>query len=340
MKFLNEFNAFQNKADQPNDFLSFIKDIQALFREEKAGHMECWEYSKPKYKGDKSGGAFYWSQLVENAGAYYLPRGDIECIQAALKTEAFKMRLSSVRTIIELGAGSEVSIAYKTLPFIKTCKNSEAYFACDMALHQAQNACDFLSSSLSIATHAVQRNFLHGAIPVHTGVTSVIVWGGTLYNIQGKLNENAEPKLASTLKRFKSGMKSGDIFVTTFDPTFNPVKVKMAYNELSLKSQCLSILYLLAQTSMVQGNFNPDVWRHEPIWIEEVGQCAHALFPLFKQEFTIAGERFVVPAFKRFISNNSYKFTVQTMEKLFLEAGFKDVCIYQANEMALAYASV
>ena len=113
--------------------------------------------------------------------------------------------------------------------------------------------------------------------------------------------------------------------------------VLRAYNEPALKRQSVSWLYALKRDGIATGNFDPRVWVHEPIWFPDVMQCAHTIFPMFDQRITIDGHTIEIPAWRRFVSNNSYKFRPDVMIAAAKDAGLK-AHVIQHGPMAMLIA--
>ena len=102
-------------------------------------------------------------------------------------------------------------------------------------------------------------------------------------------------------------------------------------------SDITSSLYKLVRDNLVAGNFDPYKWKHQSIWVPETMQSAHTIYPLEDQEFELCGTKLFVPRFKRFVTNNSYKFKPQIMKDAAVEAGFIPLII-QHGPMALLIA--
>lgn len=324
----------------PNSkFDDIAKDAIALFTEQTQGHMERWEYSPSMFPHDPAGGSDHWADLVKNPGQYYLTNADTETIQWAVHQDELLKSISDIETVIELGPGSYEAILKKTVSFLKACPHLKNYIAVDATAEQATDAARTVSQTLSISTGMRGQNYLSTPLaPVEGKKSAIVMWGSSLGNIDGAANSNPFQKLARTLENFKQGLKSGDLLIFCFDTEFNEQKILNAYSEPSLKASILSSLYRLKRDGYVTGHFDPRLWRHESVWFPKVGQCAHMVYPLFDQSLNIADRTIHIPAWRRFISNNSYKFSQNTVAGAARCAGLSNMGFFQKGPIALLVA--
>lgn len=328
--------------DYALDFdVDFERDVLNLLTKKSSGHMEKWEYGVSRYKNDPAGGGEHWANLVHNPGHYYLTSDDIENISDAIKNQALQDEALGIHHIYELGPGSTDSILFKTLPFLSICPNLRRYTAIDSAIQQANNAGQIIADFMDIKTGSIKADFMSAPLKkVKTRKNAIIMWGSSLGNISGFAGDNPFFKLVKLLKFFKSALKKGDKIILCFDSEQNEEKVLLAYSELALRSQILSILYRMKNSDFIKGDFNPDLWRHQAVWYPEVSQCAHEVFPLVDQSFQISGHTITIPAWERFNSNNSYKFHPETLKSAAKRAGIKSNMVLQKNAMAMFVGTV
>ncbi len=269
-------------------------------------------------------------------GRYYLTDADIQAIGWAVNQPLLIDTLSDIETVVELGPGSFDAITRKTLPFLLSCKSLRQYVAVDAAFEQAQNASQNVAGFLNVEAQAVQANFMASDFRKSwSGKSAIVMWGSSLGNIEGSANEDASVRLASILENFRKGMDKDDLLLVCYDTERDGQKIIESYSELSLRAQILSTLYRLKRDGIVTGNFDPRIWRHEPVWFAEVGQCAHTVYPLFDQQVNIAGMTIKIPAWRRFITNNSYKFSPPTVRRTATKAGIEPLFCIQNGPIAL-----
>lgn len=319
--------------EEQNDF---VEEIISLFTGQCQGHMECWEYGPAAYEGDPAGGAEHWSCLVQEPGFYYPTKSDIRAVQWATNKEELLQKLSPIKTVVELGPGNKTSIEQKTIPFLKACADLEKYIVIDAAVEQAKEAGKLIERQLSLPHRAIEQNYIGSPLSKSWRERSaIIMWGSSLGNIEGHANEKPFPKLVQRLANFRKALTNGDLFIFTFDTETNKQAVINAYSEPALHASILSPLFHLKRDGLITGNFDPRIWRHEPVWFEKSGQCAHTIFPLFDQSFSISGINIKIPAWRRFISNNSYKFSPETVERAASKANIKPLMCFSDGPIAM-----
>ncbi len=326
-------------ADMESVPASYVSDCISLLSGKAQGHMEKWEYCPPLFPGDLAAGEEHWSALVKKPGKYYPAYEDERNIRHTVKLADFRKYLDGIETIVEFGPGCEDSLTGKTLPLLEEAASVRKYIALDSTDNIALMATRFISGRYKVDTGSVIMDFI--ASPLQKkwhGRSAVIMWGISLGNFPGGHGSDSFPKLVSMLGNIAKGLSSGDCLFASFDTETDGEKVLASYNEPNLKKQVLSILYRLARDGIAQGKFNPEKWRHEPVWVAKTLQCAHYVYPIIDQHFWIDGNEFSIPAMQRFISNNSYKYLPETIMKASAQAGFSSAEVFRNGPMAMLAA--
>lgn len=321
------------------DLDDIVHDAVALFTGQKQGHMERWEYGPSLFQGDPAGGSDHWADLVRKPGQYYLTNGDAETISWAVKQDELLNLIADVESVMELGPGSHEAIIKKTIPFLNGCSKLKQYIAVDATLEQAADASRTVKEVLSVETGVRSQDYLNTPItPIGERKSAIVMWGSSLGNIDGAENSNPFQKLAKTLENFKAGLQPGDLMILCVDTEQDEAKILNAYSEPSLRAQILSIVYRLKRDGYVTGDFDPRVWRHQSAWFPVMGQCAHTIYPIFDQTLNIGDLTIHIPAWQRFISNNSYKFSQSTITGAAKYAGMNSLGFLQKGPIALFIA--
>jgi len=320
-------------------FDDIVHDAVALFTGQKQGHMERWEYGPSLFQSDPAGGSDHWADLVRCPGKYYLTNGDAETISWAVKQDELLELVADVESVVELGPGSHEAIVKKTIPFLSGCPKLKQYIAIDATLEQAADAAKTVKDILAVEVGVRSQDYMNTPlIPINRKRNAIVMWGSSLGNIDGAANSNPLSKLARILENFKAGLRPGDLIILCVDTEHDEKIILNAYSEPSLRAQILSVVYRLKRDGYVTGRFDPKVWRHESAWFPAVGQCAHMIYPLFDQTLNIAGRTIHIPAWRRFISNNSYKFSQTTVKTAAKYAGLENVGCLQKGPIALFIA--
>ncbi len=313
-----------------------LLDAMNFFTGNRQGHMGKWEYGPSLFAGDPAGGGEQWARLVGNPGHYYLTEADIKTIKWATQQEQLRALLSDVKSVIELGPGSNQAIINKTIPFLSACPQLKKYIAIDATLEQATEAARLVRCHKHIAVGVSDQDFTAGSYDrFSTDKSAIVMWGGSLGNIEGCLGDDPFDKLVSALKTFLTSIKPKDVLMICFDTQSNEEAILKAYSEPDLRASVLSTLYRLKRDGYVSGKFDPRAWSHEARWIPETQQCAHTVYPLIDQAVHIDGKIIEIPAWQRLVANNSYKFLPAKVISAAYKAGFKSAFCLQAGPIAL-----
>jgi uncharacterized SAM-dependent methyltransferase len=318
--------------------VDFTQDALDMFLGNRHGHMGKWEYGASTFKGDPSGGAELWAYAIKSPGQYYPAQDERRLLHTFITSQDQKSALLNTRTIVELGPGSDDAIIEKTLPFLSLCPSAERYVAIDSSIEQASAACQIIERLQKMNTKAIQSDFAQDQFKrTWEGPATYIMWGCTIGNLSGFAGQNPYLSLVAEIRQLQKSLLKGDTLVLIFDTNDHEQTVLNAYNEPALKRQSLSWLYALKRDGITTGNFDPRLWVHEPVWFPEMMQCAHTIFPLFDQKITISGHTIKIPAWRRFVANNSYKFYPDVMIAAAEDVGLK-AHVIQQGPMAMLIA--
>ncbi len=306
-----------------------------FFLSQESGQMGSWEYGTSLFPNDPAGGADLWAEAINRPGAYYLAQGEGDLIQQALNDDILINQIKHTKTLVEFGPGSINAIEHKTLPLVKHCPNISKYIAIDGSMDQARQAAHIVTNACDVQSDMISADFTKGTFKRYwEGPATYIMWGCTIGNLHGQAGKDPYPSLIKEIEQLQKTLLIGDHLILIFDMNDDEQSVLRAYNEPALKRQSVSWLYALKRDGIATGNFDPRVWVHEPIWFPDVMQCAHTVFPMFDQSVTISGHTIHIPAWRRFVSNNSYKFHPDTMIAAAEDAGLK-AHVIQHGPMAM-----
>jgi uncharacterized SAM-dependent methyltransferase len=298
--------------------------------------MEKWEYWPADFPNDPAGGAAFWENLTRKPGKYYVHSADMSSIENALSQPLFQELFQDFDTVVELGAGSIKSIQEKTMPLLKNIKR---YIVVDLCKEQGIAAAQFVKQKTGIDSHFIQIDYNSTFVKnLARGRTAFVMWGCAIGNIEGHKNESADNKLLEIYRVFLANCNEGDAYIVPFDTEQDESKVLAAYHEPLLSKKFLSILFAAKKFGLITGQFDPEVWRHKSEFYQEVGQCAHILYPTKDQNFSIRGQNIHIKAFEPRIENNSYKFKEDAIRNILKQAGFSKTHIFSERPMALTMA--
>ncbi len=325
-------NLTVRQPDFPRETLT--QDALSLFSGKKAGHMGAWQYQKPLYEGDPAGGAALWSEFVKNSKDYYLFQADVDIIDQS--QAQLRELLQGVRTLAEIGPGSEKAVRFKTIPLLSLTPNDCQYIAIDCDEESAGGAAHFVQESFgrlasTLVTDAFQLRRFDADKPM-----ALTILGSTITNIQGDIGQSYHLRLAQLVQNYRSAMSDRDVLMATFDTNIDLPGLDKAYNHPDHAAFGVSAIHLMARECNIQGNFDPHQWRYEPIISLASRQVAHCVYPVCSQHFGLNGQELKIQAGQHFVMNNSYKYDPGDINRVMQTAGFNvEIVRVPANPMAM-----
>ena len=315
-------------------------DAVALFSRENEGHMGKWEYGPAWYSGDPAGGSVLWSDAIENAGAYYLTRDESAFIQRIVTETSLLKHLHVADVLVELGPGCRNALKMKTLPVLQNAIGLERYIAIDISEDFARESAQIVSKNASINADPMACDFFQPIRKTWGGRTGVMMFGMTVCNLVCRAGENPFPHLVRFLSNLREGLDSGDSLMISFDSETDEKRILDSYHTPGMRRFGTNIVHRLRRDGVAGGDFTPSLWRYEAVWIPATQQCCHTVYPLFDQTIWVDRHRFSVPAQRRLVVSNSYKYTPQTMIRAALAAGFQTPDILSHGSVGMLLATV
>lgn len=203
---------------------------------------------------------------------------------------------------------------------------------------QANLAKEIVEKNLGLRSNAIAADFTKSSFKrTWEGPATYVMWGGTIGNLPGFANTNPKSALTNEILQLQKTLLKGDSLVLIFDTNQDQRRILQAYSEHSLRQHAMSWLHALKRDGDAFGDFDPNVWSYEPVWFPDVMQCAHTVFPMFDQTVKIGRHTIEIPAWRRFVSNNSYKFRPDVMIAAAEDAGLK-AHVIQQGPMAMLIA--
>lgn len=320
------------------DDVAISSDALALFTKQNEGHMGKWEYGPSLYHGDPAGGADLWSEMVRRPGYYYVTKSDIALIKWAIRQELFQNYFKNINTFIELGPGSEDIVRQKTIPLIKSISSLTTYVALDISKDFAEKTAKVATKDLDVKAKGIAHDFSKPFLENSKGNSGFVLLGSTISNLECKAGENPFHKLSSLFKHLRTGMASGDVFMTTFDMGKGADRVLRGYRGKAAKRHGINLVHRLKRDGVVTGDFNPHAWQYEPVWISSTSQCCHTVYPVINQTIRAQGFEIRIPAYSSFVLNNSYKYKPEFVIWAAQTAGFHDCYTIIHENMAMLFA--
>lgn len=237
-----------------------------------------------------------------------------------------------------MGPGSEDIVRQKTVPLIKSIDSLRTFIALDISQGFAEKTAKIATKGLDIKSKGVAHDFSKPFLKKSKGNTGFVILGSTISNLECKAGENPFRQLSSLFKHLRTGMAPGDVFMTTFDMGKGADQILRGYRDKAARRHGINLMHRLKRDGVVAGYFNPHAWQYEPVWIAETSQCCHTVYPVVDQLIRVQGFDIRIPAFSRFVTNNSYKYNPGFVTWAAQTAGFDDCYTMSHRNMAVLFA--
>jgi uncharacterized SAM-dependent methyltransferase len=214
-----------SKPHQPElDANQIHKDFFDLFTSNQAKDLLKYAYQDP---------SLY--DAVTNSPDYYLFRDEVQLIQQ--HKDQLSEHLSGIKTLVELGPGSENGLSQKTLPLLNCAQDLHKYVAVDISQNYLEEIGPFIKSKTNLEVNLVQANFVEDSLKQISSPEpkALIMLGSTLGNFN-----NFET--SSLLNRLSQEVRPSDRLIITIDTNQNPVSLTAAYNSKANKNFILEIM--------------------------------------------------------------------------------------------------
>jgi uncharacterized SAM-dependent methyltransferase len=294
----------------------------ALFRRQKQGHLDPFQYSTPDYPGDVVDGARLWSEFLKRNPAYTIPAEEMALIRLAVPLlSRFKGEFDQ---FIDLGPGSIEAFRSKTAPLLAGLgpKTYRPIDSCTRFLAEIETVMRL--ENRDIPVQALCKNFLLDPLVPAEGA-SWIFWGGGGFSNIGTDTSDEIPvvPIRERMSLLIDLLSAGGKCLITFDTCRDAKRLVAAYNHPYFAQFNLNVLHRIRRDcpSIV---FDPFAWRYLAVWNPETFALEHHLVATRAQEIHLSRETISVLAGESFIVDNSFKFPIDIVSKIAASAGWRD----------------
>ncbi|MGH8557867.1 MAG: L-histidine N(alpha)-methyltransferase [Burkholderiales bacterium] len=267
-----------------------------------------------KYFYDKTGSLLF--ERICTLDEYYLTRVELQLLTSI--RDELAASIGPEAAIIEPGAGAGIKI--QTL--LDILESPVLYAPLDISE-------DFLLSSVK----AVQRRFpsLH-ILPLIGDFTRAMHWpkpqivDRRVVFFPGSTLGNFEPDDAvSFLKNIRALIGGKGALILGVDMVKPVAMLEAAYDDRQGVTQAFNKNLLVRINNELGGNFDPDRFSHKAFFNETANRIEMHLESRVDQEVKIDGHRFKLRKHERIHTENSHKFTLESIHNLTEQAGLNCV---------------
>lgn len=269
----------------------------------------------PKLFYDEAGSRLF--EQITELPEYYLTRTERAIFQASAK-EIIQQAGSNL-TLIELGAGN----ASKTAILIQAMCQRQLqveFYPVDVSAAALQSAVSSLNGSFPrLHVRPIVADYSHGLLQLASlsGRKLVLLIGSTIGNF--------EPGEAlHFLRCVRESMRPGDALLLGFDMVKSPRLLHAAYNDSQRVTARFNQNVLVRINSELGGDFAVDRFRHVAFWNRRRSRIEMHLESLQEQNVWVEQleKSFHFVEGETIHTENSYKFSANTINSLLQESGF------------------
>ena len=270
----------------------------------------------PKFFYDKNGSDLF--EKICKLSEYYLTRTEISKLRKlddkllAYMNEEFRL--------VELGSGS----SYKTrilLSMLEKLQKHVEYFPIDISTILKESATTLLDDYENLHMTGIIDNYESGLkfVKNYDDKKNLIVFLGSSFG-----NFDYEPGLRF-LDKINSSMKGGDLFLIGLDLAKDKNVLEHAYDDSHGITAQFNLNVLSRINSELDSNFNVDKFAHHVIYNESENRVEIYLRSLENQQVNItkAGIMLQIKRNELIHTENSYKYTIPKIKKMFSRTGFR-----------------
>lgn len=185
---------------------------------------------------------------VTQSSDYYLFREEATLI--AQNKDILTKHLQGIKTIVELGPGSEAGLAAKTIPLLSYAENANSYIAVDISQTYLEKIGQYVKSHTDLAIELIKADFTKDQIkiPQDYSPKAVMLLGSTI----GNFNDTVMMNFFQNLSHFTDHK---DVFMLAIDTNHTSEHTIKAYNGEANRRFILDILEYYSQINPSFKNF-------------------------------------------------------------------------------------
>lgn len=304
-------------AFSPDDPLDFFVDLHppaADFRSDVLTGLRARPRTiPPKYFYDADGSALF--DAITATPEYYVTRTELSILERIAPEIA--QRAGPGAVVIEPGSGSSVKIT----TLLKALDRPRAYIGLDISKDHLIAACRDLSEAHpDLLVGAVCADF---TAPLDLSQLD-IPDGRRLVFFPGSTIGNFEPGQAVlVLKNIRSWLRPGDALLLGADRIKDPAILKAAYDDAEGVTAAFNLNLLKRIARELGSDVDPAGFRHRALWNEDLARIEMHLEAKRDVTFNVAGEPFSMRQGETIHTENSHKFSVESVSQLAGKAGLQ-----------------
>ncbi len=284
----------------------------------------------PKYFYDAQGSELF--EEITRQTEYYPTRTEKSLLQQHSADIAATLGADCV--LIEPGSGSSEKVEV-----LLSALRPKAYVPLEISEAALHGAAERLTADFPwLQIHAVCADYSNGM-----SLPSELLDERRVLFYPGSTIGNFEPLQAlQFLQRLRKLCSHDGGLLIGVDLQKDPAILDAAYNDAEGMTAAFNLNVLQHINRVAEANFDSDAFAHQALYNSDVGRIEMYLKSLCEQSVTVAGQSIEFAAEERILTEYSYKYTVESFQKLASAAGFTPVQYWTDAEQLFSvhYCSV
>lgn len=321
------------KLDTPifinNDNKSFFNDCIALFQGKKTGNLYQYLYSSPKNSKDPVCGSILYERILSEETNYYLYEFESRLIKENAKKIA--SIVGENPTIIEFGAGGDLSVRQKTLPFLHALMRPMEYISIDISP-------SLLTDCLEMVGLAMPELLVRGICSDFTQIDTIVyeMCDKPVVFFPGSTIANFNPcEISVFVKKVNKIVSPKGFFIVGQDTNQDEGSLMRAYRNQHTDNFIKNILWRIKR-DLGANELQPDYFVYSPKWNAATFEFQHIFVVNKKNQFQILDETIYLKEGQNLHIASSFKYPAQFFKDMLISAGFDSDTIFLDKHKRMA----
>ncbi len=277
-----------------------------------------------KYFYDERGSMLF-TEICQTA-EYYITRTELQLLSKVLPD--ISLRIGPQATVIEYGSGE----GRKIRDLLRALQNPSAYMPIDISAEILFDAARRLKREFPslmihpmVADYTTQITLPEEIATNRRGKRVVFFPGSTISNF-------TPPEAARFLRNIRQFLQPGDGFLLGVDLIKSPNRLHQAYNDYDGVTAEFNLNLLRRINRELDGNFKIHQFEHYAFFNPRYSRVEMHLVSLTDQVVKIGRHQFSFRAGETIHTENSYKYSIDSIARLGQEAGFEREQVWTDDE--------
>lgn len=311
-------------SDEPD--VRFRDKARALLKGHESGHLWPYIYDTARFAGDRVDGAHLY-RLFQSEAHYYLYEEEARLIAERRADIAACVRDPAASIVVEVGAGSALSVRRKTVPLLTPLVRSglRSYLSADISMSFVVEGLAVVRSHFpGLRAAGLCADFVHSDLSLDFGDAAPVLCflGSTIANM-------TEDECQGFLLRVRRALGSRGSLVIGYDTNQDEAALLRAYENQSTANLVANIMWKIRRDCGAP-EMQADAFEYRIRWVPESFDLQHCVVATRPQRFYFMGEELRIAAGQEFHIMSSRKYSTAHFTALAQSTGFADTRVLRS----------